>query len=376
MPPLRYGPVIEIESSPEPYPNVRTTQSTSRARSVGPKANAASEAKKRAKRPKALIVIELTDSEPDVMDDVSKKVMHRRETSPVAGPSNGAERKSMLINHRLFFPSDDDEENVPVGDLVREIQNIPVEELSLPAPMELDDPLPPLPPPQEEPIDPIFHTLVQILEIIPDIDPEHALGLVQEHLPAFVDLDDNSHAVTWKEYTMRAAEHVIELVLEAPKTVTKKGKARAVKVQKRKSKRHKIDYESIERVFMGGKDYFELALVCTFSFASLFSSKSYSNPFSFQIHLQISFPHIPKEHIRRVLLFHNSFYAPTHLAIAENEKLVRDEMALLGSPLPTSSADFLIKLMPNLFIFSVPRNPSHSLQTHPATRIFRKKYQI
>jgi hypothetical protein len=225
-------------------------------------------------------VIELTDSEPDVVDDVPKQATRRKETSPVAGPSNvagssnGAKPKTTpSINDRLFFPSDDDEENVPVEDLDREIQNILVEEPPLPAPMQEDDPPPPTPPPPpppEEPIDPISHTLAQILEIIPDIDPEHALGLVQEHLPAFGDLNDNSDAATWKERTTRAAEHVIGLVFEAgsyPKAEkNKKGKARAVEVPERENKRPKIDYKSVERVFMGGKDYFELALVGVFSF--------------------------------------------------------------------------------------------------------------
>jgi hypothetical protein len=45
--------------------------------------------------------------------------------------------------------------------------------------MEQDDPLSPPPPPApEEPIDLISHTLAQMLKIIPDIDPEHALGLM------------------------------------------------------------------------------------------------------------------------------------------------------------------------------------------------------
>jgi len=283
MPPIRHDPIIEIESSPEPYPNVRTTRSTSRARSVGA-SNAASEAKKRPKTPKARMgpVIELTDSE---SDEFPKAAARRRELSPVAGPSNAAgpsnvagpsnaaKHKTTLNNGGLlFFPSDDDgdNENVPVGDLVREIQNIPVELPPVPAPMEQDDPLPPPPPPPpEEPIDPISHTLAQILEIIPDIDPEHALGLVQEHLPAFGDLNDNSNTAALKERTTRAAEHVIGLVFEAgayPKAVVvKKGKVKAVEEPERENKRPKIDYKSVERLFMGGKDYFELALVCIFS---------------------------------------------------------------------------------------------------------------
>ena len=43
---------------------------------------------------------------------------------------------------------------------------------------------------------PISHTLAQILEIVPGIDPEHALGLVQEHLPALCDFNDNTDPAT------------------------------------------------------------------------------------------------------------------------------------------------------------------------------------
>jgi hypothetical protein len=78
MPPIRHGPIIKIESSPKPYPNVRTTRSTSRARSIGAKANGTSEAKKRAKMPKALMgpVTEFTDSE---SDEFPKAAARRRE---------------------------------------------------------------------------------------------------------------------------------------------------------------------------------------------------------------------------------------------------------------------------------------------------------
>ena len=224
-------------------------------------------------------VIELTDSEPDIAVEVPREA-RRREASPVAGssnvagPSNTTKSKTRPTDHvPLFFHSDDDEnENVPVGDLVREIQNIPLETAQQHEPIQQQDeplplpsPSPPPPPPPEEPIDPISQTLSQILEIIPDIEPEHALGLVQEHLPAFGDPNDVGDAATWKERTTRAAEHVIGLVFEAgayPKVVDKKGKARAAEAQERENnKRPKIDYQTIERLFMGGKDYFDLALV-------------------------------------------------------------------------------------------------------------------
>ena len=286
MPPIRRGPVIEIDSSPEPYGNARTTRSTSRARSTGAQTKATNEAKKRGKRPMGP-VIELTDSESDIAVEVLREVS-RREASAVAGPSNLAgpsniagpsnttKHKTTPAEHLpLFFHSDNDDEeneNVPVGDLVRGIQNIPLDTAPQPhepiqqqdEPLPLPPPSPPPPPPPEEPIDPISHTLAQILEIIPDIEPEHALGLVQEHLPAFGDPNDGGDAATWKERTTRAAEHVIGLVFEAayPKVVDKKGKARAAEAQEREdNKRPKIDYKTVERLFMGGKDYFDLALV-------------------------------------------------------------------------------------------------------------------
>lgn len=111
MSPIRRGPIIEIDSAPEPYHNARTARSTSRARSTGAKANATSEAKIRAKRPKALIgpVIELTDSEPDVTDEEPREAKRRREPSPsnVASPSNATRRKTTPMNDvPLFFPSD------------------------------------------------------------------------------------------------------------------------------------------------------------------------------------------------------------------------------------------------------------------------------
>ena len=48
----------------------------------------------------------------------------------------------------------------------------------------------------------------------------------------------------------------------------------------------------------------------------------------------MSFRHIPKAHIRRLLLEHNSFYAPTHFAIADNERRVKEEMALVPPGMP------------------------------------------
>jgi len=71
-----------------------------------------------------------------------------------------------------------------------------------------------------------------------------------------------------KEHATRAAGHVVGLVFSAreyPKAVVvKKWKAKAVEEPERGNKRPKINYKSVERVFMGRKDYFNLALVGAF----------------------------------------------------------------------------------------------------------------
>ena len=71
-----------------------------------------------------------------------------------------------------------------------------------------------------------------------------------------------------KEHATHAAGHVVGLVFsvgEYPKAVVvKKWKAKAVEELERGNKRPKIKYKSVKRVFMGGKDYFNLALVGAF----------------------------------------------------------------------------------------------------------------
>jgi len=250
MPPTLQSPIIEIESSPEPYPNARV-------RNLG-------KGKAREKSLKLPVgpVIEITDSDSDV------EVMLREETSPVAGPSNVQKRMTTPTTGPLSLPSDKDDGDVVMEDVFDLTQNLPVELPQDQVPAQEADP-PPAPAPQER-VDPVDQTLVKILEVIPDIDPEHALGLVQEHLPAFGALDEDGDAAMWNERTNRAAERVIGVIFEAvayPKANKKeKGKARAAEEPERENKRAKIDYASVERVFTGGKNYFELALVCFLSY--------------------------------------------------------------------------------------------------------------
>ena len=71
-----------------------------------------------------------------------------------------------------------------------------------------------------------------------------------------------------KEHATRAAGHVVGLVFSAgeyPKAVVvKKRKAKAVEELERGNKQPKIKYKSVKKVFMGRKDYFNLALVGAF----------------------------------------------------------------------------------------------------------------
>ncbi|KAF8196178.1 hypothetical protein BJ912DRAFT_1141053 [Pholiota molesta] len=73
-----------------------------------------------------------------------------------------------------------------------------------------------------------------------------------------------------------------------------KGKGRAMEEAaegRGEAKRVRVDYESVDRPFVGGVYYTEVAL----------------------IHLQCAFPYTPKLHLRRVLAEHRNHYAPTYL---------------------------------------------------------------
>ena len=88
---------------------------------------------------------------------------------------------------------------------------------------------------------------------------------------------------------------------------------------------------------MGGKGYLELAFGVCFLFVSYPASLLFESLLAL-----FFFPPQPcrstskfrsQAHIRRDLFDHNSFYAPTHLAISQKEKEIKDEIALLGFPL-------------------------------------------
>ncbi|KAF8907296.1 hypothetical protein CPB84DRAFT_298608 [Gymnopilus junonius] len=150
----------------------------------------------------------------------------------------------------------------------------------------------PIPEPEPE-VDPASRAVAQVLEIIPDVEPEYLLGLVQGHLPNF---------------GQQTAEHVLGQLFEDggyPRVdLKKKGKRKSDAALdndgegERPNKKAKVDYTSVDREFIARLDYTELALV----------------------QLQTSFPFVPKPYLRQSLLRHRGFYAPTYLTLAAAEK--------------------------------------------------------
>ncbi|KAJ7465267.1 hypothetical protein FB451DRAFT_1263132 [Mycena latifolia] len=136
---------------------------------------------------------------------------------------------------------------------------------------------------------PISGYLAQVLEIIPDVDPEYALSLV-------------------KERRLASRDRIVEVVIQAlsddpayPK-LDKRGKRKRVEddVQgdARGAPKPKLDYGNKNREYNGGVHYAELSLA----------------------QLIADFPQIPVPYIQRTLLDQRSLYAPTHLFLEEEQR--------------------------------------------------------
>ncbi|KAJ7509982.1 hypothetical protein B0H11DRAFT_1957067 [Mycena galericulata] len=256
--------VIEIPSSPEQSPRLRPLRVNE--------------------------TIVLTDSE----DEEYLKPRHFRERGGHAGEAGPSKKKNPapLLQHKkdassgslenipakrrpksksvpLFLPSD--EENEPPVFADDEIDLVDIENL---------------PPPP----DPIPGFVTQVLEIIPDVDPEYALSLVRQHYPQSQD---------------QVLEPVLHALFEDPAypKLDRKGKRKRVEDEdpadgRGKHKAAKLDYGSKDREYKGGVHYAQLSID----------------------QLMLDFPYIPKPHIRRTLLDQHSFYAPTYLFLAEEKR--------------------------------------------------------
>ncbi|KAG6853213.1 hypothetical protein C0991_006116 [Blastosporella zonata] len=139
-------------------------------------------------------------------------------------------------------------------------------------------------------LDPTSVITARVIEIIPDVEPDHLLALITAHTVAHPDQDVNT---------------VVELLLHAlfddptyPK-VDRLGKGKRKLVQEETpSKKVKLDFRDKMRPYRGGEGYREMAVE----------------------HLQIAFPYVPRPYLRAIIAQHNGHYAPAYLFILEQEK--------------------------------------------------------
>ncbi|KAJ7741519.1 hypothetical protein DFH07DRAFT_837532 [Mycena maculata] len=260
--------VIEIPSSPEQSPKFRSKPLPSQG-----KARAINDT-----------IVLVTDSEDEDHDNGHH---FRKRHAGAAGPSKRkmppppllqkgassssldnipAKRRPKSKSVPLFLPSDEENEPPVLPD---EVDVVDVDHL-------------PSPP------DPIPGYVAQILEIIPDVDPEYAMSLVRQHHPQSQD---------------QVVEPVLHALFEDPTypKVDKKGKRKRVEDDGQdghgKYKAAKLDYGSKDREYKGSVHYPQMCID----------------------QLMLDFPYIPKPHIRRTLLDQHSLYAPTYLFLAEEK---------------------------------------------------------
>jgi TRIAD3 protein (E3 ubiquitin-protein ligase RNF216) len=269
--------VIDIPSSPELLPTVSRVP---RNRSQQPGSQ-----KRRLPLPPAPSrwaeeVIEITDSDSEPEHElVSSENRRLVETHAVPGPSNlpviGAPRDGGLLadavlpaagssqkplrddivaSAPLFYSDDEDTELQQKPILMQQLDVPPVPVLPL-------VPLPQPSQPSEPPADaqaPTDACVARVLEIVPDVEPAHVLGLAEHFI----------------HNPVNAGQNVLELVLHSlfenqnyPK-IDRKGKRKRTEDDEEGAARGqaapKIDYGATNREFKGGVHYFELALVCDF----------------------------------------------------------------------------------------------------------------
>jgi len=168
------------------------------------------------------------------------------------------------------------------------------------APIDVDNSHLPEPPVLEQAYgteldsDPVSASVTHILEIIPDVEPDHLTRLV-------------TNAVS--THGSGVLEHVLHILFEDSKypKMDAKGKGKRKReddedkdAQAGGSKRPKVDfgYGDLSRAFKGGPDYLDLALA----------------------RLQEDFPFLPKAYLRESLNSFDGRYAPTYISLAEQQE--------------------------------------------------------
>ncbi|KIK93205.1 hypothetical protein PAXRUDRAFT_829200 [Paxillus rubicundulus Ve08.2h10] len=301
--------IIDIPSSPElSHPIARRTRSASR--QPGPSKKRPRPTARKQAPMNTKVIIELTDSEDDKVHRKrvsTRKNRSQREHEPHVAPSmiqNGASSSGKLgilsdagpastavvasgssLPRRggrydpLFLPGSDDERAL--------VEVLPVALPPDAAPPEPPTPKAPLvvPPPV---VDPVGEYVVRVIEVVPDAQPAHILGLVEQFM---------------NTQPRNVVEFVLHALFEDPSypKVDKKGKRNRDEPEGDENTRAvpkpRIDYANKEREYSGGPHYFEISLE----------------------QLMMDFPRIPKPHIRTRLL-DNHFYAPTYFLLSEELK--------------------------------------------------------
>lgn len=142
---------------------------------------------------------------------------------------------------------------------------------------------------QEADIDPYSKHLALILEVVPDVLPQRALELIEELYPVYGD---------------QVGEWVVQKMLDDPPSlevagdvaVTGKGKRKASEMEgagEEPPSKVKIDFASVDRPGPTGADYRTLTLN----------------------QLYADFPYVPVSHVRHALNSNNGLYAPTHIQL-------------------------------------------------------------
>jgi len=230
-------------------------------------------------------VIELTDSDSDDAPIISRQ-RKKPQSNSVAGPSSNQNRTAALqpktgpsgsfenipntpsrklkppTTHSfpLFLPSD--EENEPPTSSFVTVSPV-VERFSPFEIVGMEDAQPIDPPVSVQVLEPEIEVdttttyVSRILEIIPDVEPDHVLDLITKSAPT---------------YGAQVVEHVLHILFEDPTypKVDKKGKGKRKQVHGdlegdgTPTKKAKIDYGNKERPYKGGVHYADMALVlCT-----------------------------------------------------------------------------------------------------------------
>ncbi|KAK7466958.1 hypothetical protein VKT23_004022 [Stygiomarasmius scandens] len=179
----------------------------------------------------------------------------------------------------LFLSSD--EENTPPTQPSREPvileAEVDIQELPMDLPAHSKTPSPEL--------DPTSQYLAQILEVIPDVQPDHATSLISRHIPQYGD------------QVVQTVLHILFEDTSYPK-VDRKGKRKVESADEPDQKKRRTnlpDYGSIDREFRGGVHYNDLALD----------------------QLMVDFPDVPKPFLRKMLFVKKSLYAPTYMYLTE-----------------------------------------------------------